>query len=897
MKIINIHIMKKITFSILFVWLSLSLWAARQPEFSTAGFFRLDNSGREVYSMNPAWRFHKGAMEGAETKEFNDKDWTVVSLPDGIEYLPTEASGCINYQGEVWYRKHFTPDAVLKGKKLFLHFEAIMGKSKVFVNGKLLTEHFGGYLPVIADVTDVLDWNGDNVIAVWADNSDDPSYPPGKAQDVLDYTYFGGIYRDCWLIAHNNVFITDPNYENEVAGGGLFVAFGKVSDALAEVQLKIHVRNATKNPFSGRVEYMLLQPDGTEVARLSDKIQVKAGRATTVSDRMPVKQPMLWTPSTPTLYNLLVRVLDKEGNVIDGYRRRIGIRSIEFKGKDGFYLNGRPYGKPLIGANRHQDFAVVGNAVANSIHWRDAKKLKDVGMEIIRNAHCPQDPAFMDACDELGLFVIVNTPGWQFWNDAPEFAQRVYSDIRNVVRRDRNHPSVWLWEPILNETWYPADFAKNTRDIVDAEYPYPYCYSGSDSEARGHENFPVYFAHPANMQDASKEIDPTKTYFTREWGDNVDDWSSHNSPSRVARNWGEQPMRVQAQHYACPYYPVTSYDVLYKQSPQHVGGCLWHSFDHQRGYHPDPFYGGLMDVFRQPKYSYYMFMAQRPAVKNDRNAGSGPMVYIAHEMTPFSGKDVTVYSNCDEVRLTFNKGGKTYTYKKDKNRPGMPSPVITFPDVYDFMVDKAFSRTQKQDDVYLLAEGLIDGKVVATHKVVPARRPEKILLWMDNEGTDLKADGSDFVTVVAAVADKNGNIKRLNNYNIRFSIEGEGRLLGGPGVLANPVPVKWGTAPVLVQSTLKPGKIRITASVLFEGSQMPISGELEFESKPSVFPLVYDAADAARIPLGSASAGQNTASKTDAEREVERLRKELNTLSLVKKSSYKMRRYGVRCLK
>ena len=360
--------MKKITFSILFVWLSLSLWAVRQPEFSTAGFFRLDNSGREVYSMNPAWRFHKGAVEGAETKEFNDKDWTVVSLPDGIEYLPTEASGCINYQGEVWYRKHFTPDAVLKGKKLFLHFEAIMGKSKVFVNGKLLTEHFGGYLPVIADVTDVLDWNGDNVIAVWADNSDDPSYPPGKAQDVLDYTYFGGIYRDCWLIAHNNVFITDPNYENEVAGGGLFVAFGKVSDALAEVQLKIHVRNATKNPFSGRVEYMLLQPDGTEVARLSDKIQVKAGRATTVSDRMPVKQPMLWTPSTPTLYNLLVRVLDKEGNVIDGYRRRIGIRSIEFKGKDGFYLNGRPYGKPLIGANRHQDFAVVGNALANSIH-------------------------------------------------------------------------------------------------------------------------------------------------------------------------------------------------------------------------------------------------------------------------------------------------------------------------------------------------------------------------------------------------------------------------------------------------------------------------------------------------------------------------------------------------
>ena len=740
-------------------------------------------------------------------------------------------------------------------------------------------------------MTDVLDWNGDNVIAVWADNSDDPSYPPGKAQDELDYTYFGSIYRDCWLIAHNNVFITDPNYENEVAGGGLFVAFGKVSDALAEVQLKIHVRNATKNPISGRVEYMLLQPDGTEVARLSDKIQVKVGRATTVSDRMPVKQPMLWTPSTPTLYNLLVRVLDKEGNVIDGYRRRIGIRSIEFKGKDGFYLNGRPYGKPLIGANRHQDFAVVGNAVANSIHWRDAKKLKDVGMEIIRNAHCPQDPAFMDACDELGLFVIVNTPGWQFWNDAPEFAQRVYSDIRNVVRRDRNHPSVWLWEPILNETWYPADFAKNTRDIVDAEYPYPYCYSGSDSEARGHENFPVYFAHPANMQDASKEIDPTKTYFTREWGDNVDDWSSHNSPSRVARNWGEQPMRVQAQHYACPYYPVTSYDVLYKQSPQHVGGCLWHSFDHQRGYHPDPFYGGLMDVFRQPKYSYYMFMAQRSPEKSDLIADIGPMIYIAQEITPISPTDVTVYSNCEEIRLTVFKGGKEYVYKKDPNHKGMPSPIITFKDVYHFMEWKAMARAGKQDDAYLLAEGLIGGEVVVSHKRYPSGQADHLVVRLDNENVSLKADGSDIVTVIAEVVDKRGTVKRLNNSHVRFDIQGEGRLLGDASVGTNPAPVIWGSAPVLVQSTTKPGKVRIIASMQNSGQSRPLEGILEFETVANDQKEIFLQEEL----LGGGESRSNmkkVVSKSDLERENERLRKELNQLK-VKEVEKQQTQFGV----
>ena len=148
-------------------------------------------------------------------------------------------------------------------------------------------------------------------------------------------------------------------------------------------------------------------------------------------------------------------------------------------------------------------------------------------------------------------------------------------------------------------------------------------------------------------------------------------------------------------------------------------------------------------------------------------------------MTPFSPKDVTVYSNCDEVRLTYLANGKTYTYHKPKGDGGMPSPIITFEDVYNFMDDKRLSRQKKQKDVYLLAEGIMNGEVVATHKVYPASRPTKIIMWLDNEGNDLEANGSDFTTVVAAIADREGNIKRLNNYYIKFHIEGEGRILGG----------------------------------------------------------------------------------------------------------------------
>ncbi len=841
--------MKKVTHYIYFITCCLIIFLtqqsfASQPEYSTAGFFELPNTGRTVYSMNPAWRMYKGHLEGAEQPDFNDKEWNLVSLPDGIEYVPSEASGCVNYQGEVWYRKHFTPEETWKGKQLFLHFEAIMGKAKVWINGTLVNEHYGGFLPVIANVTEYLNYEEDNVIAVWADNSNDPSYPPGKPQDMLDFTYSGGIYRDCWMIVHNNVFITDPNYENETAGGGLFVSFGHISQSQAEIRLDAHVRNSSNTYFSGKIEYQLFDKDNRRVCQANKAFSVSKGKARNTSLTIKVEKPELWEPDSPYLYQLHVLLKDKSGHIVDGYRRRIGIRSIEFKGKDGFWLNGKPYPYPLIGANRHQDFAIIGNALSNSLHWRDAKKLRDAGLRVIRNAHYPQDPAFMDACDELGLFVIVNTPGWQFWNKEPIFAQRVYSDIRNMVRRDRNHPSVWMWEPILNETWYPEDFAKNVVDILHEEYPYPYCYAGCDVTAKGHEYFPIHFTHPLNGAGGAfntSKMDPKISYFTREWGDNVDDWNSHNSPSRVNRAWGEIPMLVQTQGYAKTDYKYTCYDVLYRNTRQHMGGCLWHSFDHQRGYHPDPFYGGIMDAFRQPKLSYYMFCAQRPVEKNNRLiAESGPMVFIANAMTPFSPKDVTVYSNCDEVRLTYCKNEKQFIYKKEKTDEGMPSPIITFKDVWDVMYDKQLARKNKHEESYLLAEGIVDGKVVATHKVMPARRPSKIILWADNEGTETIADGSDLITVIAAIADENGNIKRLNNYHIKFEIEGPGELVASKETFTNPREVQWGTAPILVRAKAQTGNIKVKASVVPNGIHTPMSAELIIPTTKAIHPLIAD---------------------------------------------------------
>ena len=865
------------------------LLAMDLPKFSTAGFYELPNTGRKVYSMNLAWRFIKGDVEGTPyVVDFDDSSWEVVSIPHGLEYLPVEASGCVNYQGVVWYRKRFIPESCLKGKQLFIHFEAIMGKSEVYVNGKLLKKQYGGYLPVILDVTEELEWGKENVIAVKADNSDDPLYPVGKAQNMLDFTYFGGIYRDCWLVAHNDVFITNANYENEVAGGGLFVSFAGVSEKSAVVNLKAHIRNNSMKGERVTVSFELKDKQGKVVKQTKKKISVKKGTASYALSSMLIESPCLWSPEDPYLYDLDIMVHNEQGKVIDGYRQRVGIRSIEFKQNEGLWINGKPYDGKLMGTNRHQDFAVLGNALPNSMQWRDAKKLRDAGLKVIRT-HYVIDPAFMDACDELGVFALVEVPGWQFWNNESVFGERVYSDIRNMIRIHRNHASLFFWEPILNETHYPDEFAKKALDICEEEYPYPYSIAACDHGAAGDHYYSLL------LRPIESDLRDDKTYFIREWGDNVDDWNAQNSDSRVARGWGEVPMLIQAEHYANPSYikkyPILCYETICNKPKQIVGACFWHSFDHQRGYHADPFYGGIMDAFRQPKTSYYMFMAQRSPEKSDLIADNGPMIYIAHEITPFSPTDVTVYSNCEEIRLTVFKGGKEYVYKKDPNHKGMPSPIITFKDVYHFMEWKAMARAGKQDDAYLLAEGLIGGEVVVSHKRYPSGQADHLVVRLDNENVSLKADGSDIVTVIAEVVDKRGTVKRLNNSHVRFDIQGEGRLLGDASVGTNPAPVIWGSAPVLVQSTTKPGKVRIIASMQNSGQSRPLEGILEFETVANDQKEIFLQEEL----LGGGESRSNmkkVVSKSDLERENERLRKELNQLK-VKEVEKQQTQFGV----
>ncbi len=817
---------------LLFIASTFSLQAQNSaPETSIAGFIPLSGSGRVVYDFNPGWRYHRGAAKDAWKVNYDDSSWSIVTTPHTVKLEPAEASGCRNYQGVAWYRKHFVVPADLKGKQASVYFEAVMGKQEVYLNGKLIKKHFGGYLPFSISLTEQGIQAGDTcLLAVMADNSDDKSYPPGKPQYALDFAYHGGIYRDVWLIGKSPVAITTAVLENEVAGGGIFVHYDKITDKGAFVYVDTEVKNSGKASKRFIVKTVFKDAMEKPIKQVSQKVFLNAGQRKTIKQKIWVRNPKLWSPDSPYLYRIESWV--RQGKkALDGGITRIGIRKAEFKGKEGFWLNGKPFGQ-LIGANRHQDFAYVGNALPNSQQWRDVKRLRDAGCRIIRVAHYPQDPSFMDACDELGIFVIVATPGWQYWNKNPEFAKLVHQNTRMMIRRDRNHPSVLMWEPILNETRYPLDFALEALQITKDEFPYPgRPVAAADVHSAGvKDHYDVVYGWPG---DDEKNI-AKQCIFTREFGENVDDWYAHNNNNRASRSWGEHPMLVQALSLA------KSYDEMYRTTGQFIGGAQWHPFDHQRGYHPDPYWGGIFDAFRQPKYAYYMFRSQTSPTLKHPTADCGPMVYIAHEMTQFSDKDVVVFSNCDSVRLSIYDGTKSWVLPVFHAKGHMPNAPLVFHDVWDFWEARRYSYTQKNwQKVNMVAEGIINGKVVCRMKKMPSRRSTKLRLRVDYQDRPLVANGSDFIVVIAEVTDDSGNVRRLAKENVVFTVEGEGLLIGNAANGANPRAVEFGSAPALIKSTRKAGRIIVKARVEYEGTHAPTPAEIEIESVPATLPFCY----------------------------------------------------------
>lgn len=705
--------------------------------------------------FNNNWQF---AIADAEFEEIESiGKWEAVSLPHTPVIAPKVMEG--QWQGTCWYKKDFEIPASAKGQRLMLRFEGAMNVSEFWVNGQQVKKHLGGYLPVVFDFTEQALPGKKNTIVVKLDNTDNKITGP-KPMRRLDFNMHGGLYRDAWLITKNQLHITDPILANKTAGGGIFVSYPKVSKELAVVQVQTHVSNQDKSSHSFLVINELWKDQKMVASGLSSKTSLEAGSDTALSTSIEVKNPELWSPASPSLYTLKTKVI-ANGKELDGESTRIGIRHIEVT-KGSFKINGEEMF--LRGVNRHQEYPYVGYALSNDAQYRDAYKIKSAGFDYVRLSHYPHSPAFMDACDELGLVVLDAILGWQYYSRDSLFQQQIFRTAHDLVRRDRNHPSVLAWEVSLNESWMDESFIDELHRIAHAEYPGDQCYTAGWQEY----GYDIYLQARQHRLGHYKE--PTKPYSVSEYGDweyyaqnaglDQDNWGDLKQADRSSRQLlsdGEVRLLQQATNIQEAHN--SNYD-----TPA-FSDSYWVMFDYNRGYSDDLEASGIMSIDRVPKFSYYFYQSQRDAALHSEHYESGPMVHIASWWTEASPLNVRVFSNAEEVELFLN-GKSMGRQKPDQNRISnkLPHPPFTF-------------QLKKFIAGELMAKAYINQEEVASHSVKTPEAVSEIKLLADESGKAPRAGVNDVVFVYAKLLDKNGSIVRTNDVTVNFEVAGDAQLI------------------------------------------------------------------------------------------------------------------------
>ncbi|HET7461585.1 MAG TPA: glycoside hydrolase family 2 TIM barrel-domain containing protein [Longimicrobium sp.] len=727
--------------------------------------------------LDGGWRFHLGDVPGAERPSFADAGWERVTLPHTahIEALVTGAPGSPTYQwqGICWYRRTLRLPAGAAGKTVWLHFEAAMNVADVWLDGRNLYHHMGGFTPFVVDLTDHIRPGHDAVLAVRLDNRDNPVTGP-KPLAQLDFNTYGGLYRYVHLVVKDPLHVTDPILANRPASGGVFVTYPRVSVEAATVRVQTHVRNGHPAPRTFRVRTTVIDADGrVAVSELSDALTLARGADRDVVQEIEVADPRLWSPKSPSLYTLRTEIVSG-GRVVDAEETRIGIRRIEFA-RDGFRINGEKMF--LRGTNRHQEHPYVGYAVPAAAQYRDAKRIKDAGFDYIRLSHYPHAPTFMDGCDELGLVVMDCIPGWQYFGADPAFAELQYRNTRDLVRRDRNRPSVVLWEVSLNETAMPPAFVARTHAIAHQEYPGDQCYTCG--WMRGYDVFIRARQHggcaPDNAEPCVVSEYGDWEYYAMTAGLDQDAFQGltpAQSNSRQLRWQGERAMLQQALNFQ------EAHDD--NRGGVAVADGLWVMYDYNRGYAPDIESSGCMDIMRLPKYAYWFYRSQRDPGERPANADAGPMVFIASEWTPDSPPAVRVFSNCEQVELRLN-GAVVERRAPDRDRVSthLPHPPFTF------RLDRFAAGT-------LEAVGLIGGRQAARHAVHTPGAVERLDVTVDLRGRAIDGAGKDVLFCRASLKDAAETTVPSAWENVAFGATGGVRLVG-----ANPFSTEAGIASIL----------------------------------------------------------------------------------------------------
>ncbi len=703
-------------------------------------------------SLDGDWLFG-GQVEDAAKPPFDDHGFAKITLPHCVARLSWQ-----DWNPSVWehvwaYQRHFSVPTEFRNSRVFLQFDGVMVGASPAINGHALPEHLGGYVPFHYEVTEWLT-GGANVLSLAVDSRWLNVPPEGSrvGPRSIDYLEPGGILRPVSLCAVPQIFLSDVFAKPvNVLDPGRHVVVSCSIDAVSvpdqPVQLKTELRN------NGRV---------ISTAQRTLKLEA-AGKSEVVLTLSNLGNIALWDAETPHLYDV-VTTLALQGKPVHEYRTRLGLREARFD-VDGFFLNGRRF--QLFGLNRHELFPYVGAAMPRRVLRRDAEILRrDLNCNIVRCSHYPQSDAFLDACDELGLMVWEEIPGWQFLgNDAwKELALR---DVREMVTRDRNHPSIIIWGVRINESANDPALYSRTRELA---------HSLDDS------------------RPTSGSMTPTSTKnWQEQWHQDVfafDDY--HSAPDKSVGILDPLPGVPYVLAEAVGQYNYAhgrGFDAKYRRTgdvvlqqaqalrhaqahdrgmalPRLAGIIAWCAFDYGSLVNAD--HGvkcpGVYDVFRIPKLGAAFYLAQlspevRPVIQPDFYWDFGP------EMPLGPGKNAVVFSNCDRLEIFIDGEKKSEALPDRTGFPHLKYP----PFLCDLSVEGAVSPELRID-------GYLAGKLLLSRSFSSDRGKDQFSFAADDQ--EIIGDGSDATRVYFETVDRFGAMRPFAAGEVQFVLTGPGVIIG-----------------------------------------------------------------------------------------------------------------------
>jgi beta-galactosidase len=734
---------------------------------------------RMVLPINRNWRYSEKATPAAHARDFDDSRFTRITVPHTNLRLPWHSFDEKSYEFISMYRRRFRLPASAHGRRVFVDFEGVMTASTVFLNGEKLGEYKGGYTPFSFELTPHVDFDRENVLVVEVDSSERPDIPPFGNE--IDYLTFGGIYREVQLR------IVSPTYIENI--------FAQPKDVLSgKPTLDVHCFLQRGNePSDAQVGKLAIE------AALYDEERLVAKTSQALPPAAAAPEPhtlhlenlgdiALWNLNSPKLYRVEVRLLHN-GAAIDHDSRRIGFREARFT-PQGFSLNGSVI--KLRGLDRHQTFPWVGHAMPGRVQRQDAVILrKNLHCNIVRTSHYPQSRHFLDACDEVGLLVLEEIPGWQHIGDLA-WQDISVDNVSRMIRRDWNHPSVILWGVRINESRDNRDFYARTNALA---------HQLDTSRQTGGIR---YFQESEFLEDVFTMNDfgwPLKEpnhplYLNTEF-------AGHTYPTKTIDN--VERLREHTIRHARVHDQLAS-------NPQYAGGIGWCAFDYNThanfGSGDRICYHGVTDIWREPKPAAGFYRSQ---CDPDEEIVLAPAFHWARGDESIGFTTGLVCSNCEHLKF----------YMSDK------LVAEADPDREQFKHLKYAPFTANLRDVRvgwgdLRIEGYIGGKLVITKSMSGKGLDQKFALLPDDN--TLIADGADATRIVLRVTDEFDSIRPFACDPVKFELTGPATLIGD-----NPFTLVGGQGAVWVRAGEQPGKVRLTAHHPYLGAQ---HAELELTAAP-----------------------------------------------------------------